>query len=170
MTRHVMSLFFVSMLLAGLVGQADAQQDKTSSAAYKATLLAHKQSTAPRIVERMSTFFHCLGGNDTRVHDLGFLQANSKVGIRFQSDFDPVALVLALQLGQDAPGEAVSNASTFVDDDTGGDLEPELHIVAPFDGSYSLHVSDGAAELPLEGGCYVYELAVELPAVTATAR
>ena len=95
-------------------------------------------------------------GNDTRVHNLGLLSAASNVRIRFESDFDPIAAVVAMRIGLDATDGA--EAEIIIDDDSGGLLEPLLDFQAPFTGSYTLHVADGALVEPLTGGCYEYEL------------
>ena len=152
-------------LLALTTAGAAAGQDPAATSPYKTAVRMQKETRGPLVVDFPSSFAHCVSSDDTRVHNLGFLIADAEVRIAFQSDFDPIAAVVGMRLGADAPDTALDRAEAqiFTDDDTGGELEPLIDFIAPFDGSYSLHVADGALELPLAGGCYVYELTLTLP-------
>jgi hypothetical protein len=79
---------------------------------------------------------------------------------RFSSDFDPVAAVTLTQLGQDAP-DRLARAQYFADDDSGGNLEPEIRFTTTFSGTVTLHVSKFSAER--QSGCYFYKVEVRTP-------
>ena len=150
------SRFTVVAVLLTLSASPAASQDRSATATEKAAARSQKQIAGPLVVDRPSSFDHCVTGNDTRVHNLGLLSAASNVRIRFESDFDPIAAVVAMRIGLDATDGA--EAEIIIDDDSGGLLEPLLDFQAPFAGSYTLHVADGALVEPLTGGCYEYEL------------
>jgi len=100
---------------------------------------------------------HCIGPDGANIHSLGHAPGNSRVTVTFSSDFDPVASVTVMQMGLEAPdGRARSN---FVfDDDSGGNLEPELRFTTGFSGTMVLHVSKFSAER--SAGCYFYKVEI----------
>lgn len=177
--RAVLPAVLLGMLTAAAPIRASGEQTARADAAYKASVLAHKRSTAQHIVESPSSLVYCAVGNDTRVHNLGYMAIDTTVTIIFESDFDPIAMLLGVQLGADAEATDPldldnTNTMTWTDDDSGGLLEPELTVVAPFNGSYLLFVTpyaasktDAKSERTLLGGCYLYELSVE-PAVATS--
>jgi hypothetical protein len=99
----------------------------------------------------------CIGPSGANIHSIGWVPSNSRVTISFQSDFDPVASVTIMQMGLEAPdGRARSN---FVfDDDSGGNLEPELRFTTSFSGTLVLHVSKFSESR--NAGCYFYRVEI----------
>ncbi len=63
-------------------------------------------------------------------------------------------MVVGSQIGQGAP-DSVSNLASVSDDDSGGNLEPQIQLTTPFDGSYVLMVGSTDYSVP---GCYIYEV------------
>lgn len=70
---------------------------------------------------------------------------------------DPVASVTIMQMGLDAPDGRTRSNFVF-DDDTGGNLEPELRFTTSFSGTLVLHVSKYSAER--SAGCYFYKFEI----------
>lgn len=99
----------------------------------------------------------CIGPSGANIHSIGWVPGNSRVTITFSSDFDPVASVTIMQMGLEAPdGRARSN---FVfDDDSGGNLEPELRFTTSFSGTLVLHVSKFSESR--NAGCYFYKVEI----------
>jgi hypothetical protein len=93
---------------------------------------------------------HCVSGTYVaNVHDIGRVEEGNQITITFESDFDPIA------------GATMQNLSTrrgtyLIDDDTGGDLEPQLSFTASHSSTLALHVAgyDGSA------GCYRYKVVI----------
>ena len=103
---------------------------------------------------------NCVGPSGANVHAIGWVPANTRVIITFTSDFDPVASTTVVQMGLDAPnGEA--RAAIVFDDDSGGNLEPELRFTTSYSGTLVLHVSKFSADS--EAGCYFYKVEVNTP-------
>lgn len=100
---------------------------------------------------------NCIGPSGANVHSIGWVPSNSRVTITFSSDFDPVAAVTITQLGSEAP-DRVARASYFADDDSGGNLDPELRFTTGFSGTLVLHVSKFSAER--SAGCYFYKVEI----------
>ena len=100
---------------------------------------------------------NCIGPSGANVHSVGWVPSNSRVTITFSSDFDPVAAVTNTQMGSDAP-DRVARASYYADDDSGGNLEPELRFTTSFSGTLVLHVSKFSAER--NAGCYFYKVEI----------
>jgi hypothetical protein len=115
------------------------------------------RSSALAISGTASSARNCVGDAGANVHALGFVPANSRVVITFTSDFDPVASTTLLQLGQDAP-DTRARASFVYDDDSGGNLEPELRFTTGYSGTLVLHVSKYSADS--EAGCYFYKVEI----------
>lgn len=103
---------------------------------------------------------HCIGPEGANVHGLGWVTSNSRVTVTFSSDFDPVAAVTLTQLGSEAP-DGVARASYFADDDSGGNLEPQIAFTSTFAGTLALHVSKYSPER--ESGCYFYKVEIVTP-------
>ena len=103
---------------------------------------------------------NCIGPSGANVHPIGWVPANSRVGISFSSDFDPVASVTNSQLGSDAP-DRIARTSYWGDDDGGGNLEPSLNFTTTFAGTLVLHVSKYSAER--SAGCYFYKVEIITP-------
>jgi hypothetical protein len=102
---------------------------------------------------------HCVGPG-ANVHALGSVPASSQVEITFTSDFDPVATVTVVQLGDDAPDD-LARTSFVADDDGGGNLEPEIRFTTTFSGTLALHV--GKFTPDQQAGCYFYKVEIRTP-------
>lgn len=103
---------------------------------------------------------NCIGPSGANVHAIGWVPSNSRVQITFSSDFDPVASVTNTQLGIEAP-DSVARTSFWSDDDSGGNLEPQLTFTTSFSGTLVLFVSKFSAER--EAGCYFYKVEIITP-------
>ena len=103
---------------------------------------------------------NCVGPAGAVVHPIGWVPASSDVVITFTSDFDPVAAVTLLQLGQDAP-DRLARVSYTADDDGGGNLEPEIRFTTTFSGTLALNVSKFSADR--QSGCYFYKVEIRTP-------
>jgi hypothetical protein len=102
---------------------------------------------------------HCVGPG-ANVHSLGSVPANSQVDVSFVSDFDPVAAVTVVQMGDDAPDD-LARSSFVADDDGGGNLEPQIRFTTTFSGTLALYVSKF---LPGDqAGCYFYKVEIRTP-------
>ena len=146
-------------LLAGGSARGEAQQDPAERA-YKATVRAQIEASGPAIIAGTpSTGWFCVGGNEVRSHELGRIDENTVLEIEFESEgsFDPVAMLIAVQLGEDADSEVsqLEVVLQLVSDDDGGALQPAFETVAPVSGSYVLFVS---ALSSFDTGCYRYEV------------
>ncbi|OFW49794.1 MAG: hypothetical protein A3G77_01200 [Acidobacteria bacterium RIFCSPLOWO2_12_FULL_68_19] len=100
----------------------------------------------------------CVSGTAANVHGLGWIRANSRVTVRFESDFDPIAGITLLAIDT-----ADGRASYISDDDSGGNLEPEIQFTASFSGNAALHVGGYHGT----SGCYRYQLEI-VPSVLST--
>jgi hypothetical protein len=100
---------------------------------------------------------NCIGPSGANVHSIGWAPSNSRVQVTFSSDFDPVAAVTNTQLGSEAP-DRVARAAYYADDDSGGNLEPQLSFTTTFSGTLVLHVSKYSAER--NAGCYFYKVEI----------
>jgi hypothetical protein len=94
------------------------------------------------------------------VHDLGWLPAGRDVTVVLDAAggepaFDPVATVLVVSLG--VPGGGTAKVTTFYDNDSGGDKDPQITFTTPQDGTFILLVGDNSGS---SGGCYRYQLSV----------
>ena len=162
------------ILLASTMAQGAEGQGNEADAAYKTSLLAQKRGLIQGLVANPSSLVNCAVGNDTQVHILGYAAKDTTLTVEFESDSDPVAMLAGIQLGSDAmstaPGDVDdSNVMTWTDDDSGGQLEPRLNVLAPFNGTYLLFVSPFFASTTTGGVeefnsvCYIYELQVVPP-------
>lgn len=92
----------------------------------------------------------CSGGQSHTVHVIGFVTSGTRVRVNFQSgdSIDPIATLMLLQMGPNAPNNVRANYA--FDDDGGGGRDPRLEITATHDGNVILSVGsyDGAF------GCY----------------
>ena len=62
---------------------------------------------------------------------------------------------MVVSLGLPAGGTA--KATTFYDNDSGGDKDPQITFTTPVDGTYFLLVGDNSGSGP---GCYRYQMTV----------
>jgi hypothetical protein len=95
---------------------------------------------------------HCVGGRYVaNVHEVGKVDAESRVSITFDASFDAIAGVQLVAVNADRdPGEYL------VDDDSGGNLNPALNFTVPAGRSIVLFVAgvNGAT------GCYRYKVEI----------
>ena len=93
------------------------------------------------------------------LHDLGWLPSGRDVTVVVESvtgaPFDPVATVIVVGLGVPAGNSA--KATTFYDNDSGGDRDPQIAFVTPQEGTYLLLVGDNSGS---GGGCYRYQVSI----------
>jgi hypothetical protein len=103
---------------------------------------------------------HCVTAKAGAVHGLGWVPQGSNVTVTFVSDFDPVAAITLVQLGAESPTQP-ARASLVSDDDSGGNLEPEIRFTTTHSGTMALVVkpfsnTEGA-------GCYNFKVEVQTP-------
>ena len=93
------------------------------------------------------------------LHDLGWLPSGRDVTVVVESvtgaPFDPVATVIVVGLG--VPAGNTAKATTFYDNDSGGDKDPQIAFVTPQEGTYVLLVGDNSGS---GGGCYRYQVSI----------
>jgi hypothetical protein len=96
------------------------------------------------------TVIACVGGQYYNQHSLGFITRGAHIRVDIQSGdgIDPIASVVLLQMGPNAPNGM--RATYAFDDDSGGGRDPRIDLVAEYDGNVIVSVGsyDGAA------GCY----------------
>jgi len=102
---------------------------------------------------------HCVSGSSANVHALGWIERGSAITIRFRSGFDPVAGVVTL--GIDTPA---GRSTYIIDDDSGGNLDPEIRYTASISGNAALYVSGFRST----SGCYWYNFEMTPPAASVT--
>jgi hypothetical protein len=145
----------VAMMLAALPAAALAQTPaKGPKRGGPATIEAQSISGLA------SSGRNCIGPSGANIHGLGWVPSSSRVTITFSSDFDPVGAVTITQLGSDAP-DRVARAAYYADDDSGGNLEPQISFTSTFAGTLVLHVSKFSAER--NAGCYFYKVEIVTP-------
>jgi hypothetical protein len=133
-------------LPAGAAPFASAPRAAASRAAAKSTKVAGPMA----ISGRPSSAKHCVSGSFVaNVHDVGRIEEGNQITIAFESDFDPIAGVTLQNL-------STQRRTFIVDDDTGGNLEPQLDFTASHSATLALHVAgfDGSA------GCYRYKVVI----------
>ena len=147
---------------AGLV--AAPESPASASRSVKGSSVVAKRNGPSAIASGATSGIHCVGGSvisgkralTSNVHPLGFLGSGNRVTVNFDSDFDPVAIVIGAQIGSPAP-DGVAKLTYVVDDDSGGNLEPKVTFTTSYDGSYFLVV--GGSD-PGVTGCYTFEVVV----------
>ncbi len=104
---------------------------------------------------------HCVTNGAASVHSLGWVPQNTQVVVTFVSDFDPVAGITVMQLGAENPNPGAGRTSFVADDDTGGNLEPEIRFTTSHSGTMVLHVKTFSNT---EGsGCYTFKAETRTP-------
>jgi hypothetical protein len=93
---------------------------------------------------------HCVTGNAAKIHGIGRVEQGASVRVAFESDFDPVAGVSLVSF-------APEQASHYMDNDSGGDLEPSLFFTAAHAGTLALHVGSANGR----DGCYRYQVQIQ---------
>ena len=104
---------------------------------------------------------HCpdMADKAVGVHDLGWLPAGRNVTVIVDATdgnaFDPVATVMVVSLG--VPSGGTAKPTTFYDNDSGGDKDPQIAFTTPQDGTYLLLVGYNSGS---GAGCYRYQVSV----------
>ena len=150
------SIFVMATCLASV---AHAQPSKPAKVLPGASSTGDRAATMA-ISGLASSARHCIGPSGANVHTLGWVPASTEVVITFTSDFDPVAATTVVQMGIDAP-DGLARVAYFADDDSGGNLEPEVRFRTTFSGTVNLHVSKFSSER--EAGCYFYKVEIRTP-------
>ena len=105
-----------------------------------------------------STAVGCVTGTFYNMHVLGAVVRGTRIRVDITGvDFDPIAAVVILQMGPQAPGNV--RAGYAFDDDSGGGNDPRIEFTAEYDGSVVLSVGsyDGTV------GCYATKVQVTFP-------
>jgi hypothetical protein len=90
----------------------------------------------------------CVGPDGVaRVHSLGRVEAGSRVNLTFDSDFDAQASVTNTDL-------AGQRGAYWIDDDSGGNLDPQLNMTPSYAGTMVVYVSGVGGST----GCYHYKV------------
>ena len=121
---------------------------------------AADRNDAQAIAGLASSARHCIGPSGANVHTLGWVPSSTDVVVTFSSDFDPVAVMTVVQIGEEAP-DGLARASFLGNDDGGGNLEPEIRFRTTFSGTLNLHVSKFSANRT--AGCYFYKVEIRTP-------
>src|SRR5439155_9167414 len=109
------------------------------------------KSAEPRSIAGLaSSATYCVSGDYvSNVHDIGWVEEGNAITITFESDFDPIAGITMRNL--------VTQRGTYiVNDDGGGNLEPQFSFTASQSSTLALYVAgvDGSA------GCYRYKVEI----------
>ena len=94
---------------------------------------------------------HCVSGSYVgNVHEIGRIEANNRVTITFDSDFNPIAGVGLI--------DPVARRQVYYSDDNGGGSnQPRLLFTAPHGGTLALYV----ASTTNTQGCYRYKVEIQ---------
>ena len=156
MTR-LATILALALTLAS--GPAWAQSKQKSSPAPSADASTRSAMTKMGFDGKPSTLIGCAGGNFYNTHALGFTVARTRVKVDILSgdNIDPMAALVVLQMGPNAPGDA--RAQYKFDDDSGGNLDPRVELTTEYDGNLVLSVGsyDGSF------GCYWVKVEVTVP-------
>jgi hypothetical protein len=145
----------VALACACTIGAVAAEQKPKSAAAAAANLAkVGKESFSGN-----PSLIACVAGQYYNQHSLGFVVRGTRIRVDIQSGetIDPIATVVLLQMGPNAPNG--SRASSAFDDDSGGGNDPRIEITAEYDGNVMVSVGsyDGSA------GCYALKAEISLP-------
>ena len=115
---------------------------------------APKNMLKPKaITNGLGAGFFCVSAPAANVHNLGWLSANSRFRVEFESTStsDPIATLSAHNFnGAEATGEMSWS------DDEGGQLNPKFELSKPYHASWVLTVSSADGD----PACYTYRLTV----------
>ena len=94
---------------------------------------------------------HCVSGSYVgNVHDIGRIEANNRVTITFDSDFNPIAGVGLI--------DPIARRQIYYSDDNGGGSnQPRILFTAPHGGTLALYV----ASVSNTQGCYRYKVEIQ---------
>jgi hypothetical protein len=106
-----------------------------------------------------STLVGCAGGQFYTTHALGAAPARTRIRVDVISGdgIDPVATLIVLQMGANAPNNA--RAQYVYDDDSGGNLDPRIEFTTEFDGNVVVSVGSYSGGF----GCYWLKVEVTVP-------
>ena len=157
-TRLVLALGVLTLAAA----TASAQHTRTPSRKSSIATAPVRPISAPEAaITGSSNGIYCPDMEDKAVgmHDLGWMPAGRSVTVTVSglgpATFDPVATVFVASLG--VPGGGTAQTSTFYDNDSGGDRDPQISYTSPRDGTYFLLVGDNSGS---GAGCYRYQVTV----------
>ena len=147
-------------VLALASGTAAAQPQRTLSGKSSSQTAPVRPITSPQAtISGPASGLYCPDMADKAVglHDMGWLPAGRDVTVVVDGDgsFDPVATVLVVSLG--VPSGGTAKTTTFYDNDSGGEKDPQIAFTTPQDGSYFLLVAENSGS---GGGCYRYQVSV----------
>ena len=158
--QKVAIVCLASLALAS--GTASAQHQAIPSRKAPAQTAPVRPITTPQAaISGPASGLYCPDMADKAVglHDLGWLPAGRDVTVVVEAfgdaSFDPVATVVVVSLGVPAGGSA--KATTFSDNDSGGDKDPQIAFTTPQDGTYLLLVGDNSGS---GAGCYRYQVSI----------
>jgi hypothetical protein len=146
------------LLMAASVAAAQSAGSKPPKAA-KRPAAAVEAALPTAISGTASSGRNCVASTNTASHHLGWAPRGSRVTVTFSSDFDPIAALNLVQLGE-AASDRESDLAEFVDDDSGGNLDPRISTTTPFAGTLMLYVS---AFSQSQSGCYYYKAEIQTP-------
>ena len=149
--RYVLAMVLASVPAVALAQTTPAKGPKKMTPSAIETQAISGQASSGR---------NCVGPSGANVHSIGWVPSGSRVVISFSSDFDPVGAATITQLGSEAP-DRVARAAYYADDDSGGNLEPQIQFTSTFSGTVVLHVSKFSAER--NSGCYFYKVEITTP-------
>lgn len=155
-TSMVVTLLFT----VAVAVSANAQPEQGKPAKVMPRDFSNERAVTTAISGLASSARHCIGPSGANVHTLGWVPSDTEVHITFLSDFDPVAAMTVMQMGQDAP-DRLARASYLADDDGGGNLEPEILFRTSFSGTLNLHVSKFSSDR--QAGCYFFKVEIRTP-------
>ncbi len=150
-------------VLALASGTVAAQHQRTLSGKSSSQTAPVRPITSPQAtISGPSSGIYCPDMADKAVglHDLGWLPAGRDVTVVVDASagspgFDPVATVLVVSLGVASGGTA--KTTTFYDNDSGGEKDPQITFTTPEDGTYFLLVGENSGS---GAGCYRYQMSV----------
>lgn len=121
-----------------------------------ATVATEPSTPNPPVVEPAaiaglaSSARYCVGGHlAANVHEIGRVEAGSRVTLTFDSDFNPIAAVALID-------PAAQRHTYSPDDNSGGANQPRIAFVAPFGGTMAIFVAGNNSV-----GCYRYKVDFE---------
>ena len=161
MQKIVAVLTLTLGVLALASGTATAQHPQTPSRKSSNQVAPVRPITGPQAaISGPASGIYCPDMADKAVglHDLGWLPAGRAVTVVVEAisgAFDPVATVMVVSLG--VPSGGAAKATTFYDNDSGGDKDPQIAFTTPQDGTYLLLVGENSGS---GGGCYRYQVSV----------
>ena len=134
------------------------EMDRATTAAQEAPPIVLPAAVVPKpaknrirmmaIAGQASSAKHCISGDwVAKVHPLGRIDQGASVTVTFDSDFDAMAALVVAD-------PAAQRAIWYVDDDSGGDLDPKINTVVSQAGTLALLVGGESGS----AGCYHYKV------------